>query len=149
MVSIKMNHKSVVWPIDALYDSKKNFIGFIMESIHGMELFKFCNPILSENFNIHQLSRAEVIKIVISILDTMNYLHKRNVILGDIKLENFMIKNNDYTNVFLSIVIVTKSGNSQQQSIQMDTLRQKLLGLAQQHNIEHSVMSFMLFLHFY
>ena len=106
MTKAPLKNPNVIWPIDAVYNSSGVFVGFTMKSAAGLELKKMIVQRESLNgaplvgFGIFNLTRLEIVKMIISILETMVYLHNRNIIVGDIKFENLMIQNNDPSRVF-------------------------------------------------
>ncbi|MFI3252103.1 MAG: hypothetical protein R3Y60_03065 [bacterium] len=106
MVKMKINNPNVIWPIDTIYNAEKQFIGFSMQYISGIDLKKFTSSIVRNvndgdgEVNINSTNKKTLCKLILSILDTIIYLHDKNIIIGDIKLENFMIQEEDITNVF-------------------------------------------------
>ncbi len=106
MVAIKMDHPLVVWPQDTVYTSDGKFVGFTMKNVTGIDLKSYTfhrmpNAVLKEGeININFINKVELCKIILSILDTIIYLHKRNIVIGDIKLENFMIKDRDISKIY-------------------------------------------------
>ncbi len=99
-------HPLIVWPIDAVYTQDNEFVGFTMKSAKGIELHemimqqKRTDGGFSKPYGIYHLTRTQLIDMIVSILDTLSYLHARNIIIGDIKMENFMIMNHDPTHVY-------------------------------------------------
>lgn len=97
----------VCWPLDSVRNSGGEFVGFLMQRIEGMTLSEFVmqNESDKEGFGVFNVTKTGLVKIIISILNTLCGLHKKNILVGDIKLENFIleIKNGyiNYNNVFL------------------------------------------------
>ncbi len=106
MCEVKLDNPSIIWPLDTIYDSNGNFVGFTMSIIKGIDLKRFTSSIVknvndnSEEINIHDIDKKELCNLILSILDTMIYLHDKNIIIGDIKLENFMLKDGDISKVY-------------------------------------------------
>ncbi len=106
MVSIKMENELIVWPQDTVYTSDGKFVGFTMKQVSGIDLKRYTfhkmpNAVLKpDEININFINKVELCKMILSILDTIIYLHNRNIIIGDIKLENFMIKDKDITKIY-------------------------------------------------
>ncbi|MFI3328921.1 MAG: hypothetical protein R3Y05_00390 [bacterium] len=106
MVKVKITNPLVIWPTDVVYNEDGLFVGFTMKHINGIDLKRFTSSIVRnvndnpDEFNINSLDKKSLCKIAISILDTMIYLHDMNIIMGDIKLENFMIKDNNIENIY-------------------------------------------------
>lgn len=106
MVQMKITNPNIIWPIDTVYNEKGQFVGFTMKLIAGIDLKRFTSSIVknvndnSDEVNINDIDKKSLCKIILSILDTITYLHDKNIVIGDIKLENFMIKDNDITNIY-------------------------------------------------
>ncbi|MFI3328920.1 MAG: hypothetical protein R3Y05_00385 [bacterium] len=106
MVQIKINHDLVVWPQDTVYTTDGKFVGFTMQEVSGIDLKSFTfhkmpNAVLRPGeININFINKIELCGIILNILDTIIYLHSRNIVIGDIKLENFMIKDQDISKIY-------------------------------------------------
>ncbi len=106
MVKMKNNNPNVVWPIETIYNKDKQFIGFSMQFVKGIDLKRFTSSIVrnvndsDDEVNINSTDKKTLCKLILSFLNTLIYLHDKNIIIGDIKLENFMIKENDLTNLY-------------------------------------------------
>ncbi len=107
MVANPINNPLVCWPIDSVYNRQHEFVGFVMPCVNGITLSEFMmqNESNPSGFGVFNVTKIGLIKIIISVLRTLCYLHKRNVLVGDIKLENFIleVKNGyvNYNNVYL------------------------------------------------
>ncbi len=106
MTQHPVNHPLVVWPIDAVYAEGK-FVGFTMKSIPDrlelrgiVDQMQFPNGNLNTPFGVFNLTKTQIVDMILSLLDTLTYLHRRNIILGDIKLENFVVQNNDVSKIY-------------------------------------------------
>ncbi len=101
-----INRPNVIWPVDAVYNANGIFVGFTMKEATGMDLKKLMSQrekrdgSLLEGFGIFNLTKTQIVGMFISILETMVFFHERNIIIGDIKLDNFMIMNNDPRTVY-------------------------------------------------
>ena len=96
MTKHRITHPNIAWPQDSLYDSAGNFVGYQMMSVispKGKSDFHklFSNPVFC-----NKAKKNEIVAAITSICKTMEYLHQRNVVLGDIKLENFTIRDTDF-----------------------------------------------------
>ncbi len=106
MAQNPINNPLVVWPIDTVYDGNGKFVGFTMKSVTGLELKELVgqsqlpNGQTTTQFGIFNLTRTQIVQMIVSILETLDYLHERNVIIGDIKMENFMIVKKDVTKIY-------------------------------------------------
>ena len=80
-------HKNI---IQILYSQKYNRIGYLKFPYYkNGDLFQY----LQKNYPINKI---QIITIFKKILDIINYCHSRNIIHGDLKLENFVMDNNFY-----------------------------------------------------
>ena len=101
-----ISHPLVIWPLNAVYTQGNVFVGFTMKAVKGIELkalmdqMKYRDGSLSCEFGIFNLDRTQIVRMIISILETLCFLHERNIIIGDIKMENFMIMNRDPSKVY-------------------------------------------------
>ena len=106
MTQHPISHPHIIWPVDAVYTQNNIFVGFTMKAIKGIELkalmdqMRYRDGSLSCEFGIFSLNRTQIVQMIISILDTLCFLHERNIIIGDIKMENFMIMNKDPSKVY-------------------------------------------------
>lgn len=101
MTSHPINNSLIVWPKDAVYNSSNIFVGFTMPSAIGKEVNHYISQIRPDTgFGIYNLTKVQLVQMIVSILETFVYLHKRNIIVGDIKMENLMIKNQDFSKVY-------------------------------------------------
>lgn len=92
MTNVELNRGNIIWPIEAVYKNNV-FVGFTMKKISGISLLTY------KSKHIKQISKQNLIKMILNILETLEYLHTRNIILGDIKFENFMIDQNNPTKI--------------------------------------------------
>lgn len=93
MLNNSIECDGICWPRDLIYSSKNEFIGYLMDRAVGKEMQKamFVKPVLQKNFP--QWTRKDLVKLSINILEKINYLHQRNVIIGDINPLNILINN--------------------------------------------------------
>ncbi|MFV0247971.1 MAG: serine/threonine-protein kinase [Tenacibaculum sp.] len=87
--SQRVNHKNVVKCIDVFNCQKKNnkYICFVLEWLEGKTLRE---SLLAGEFEV-------TIDFLLQILEGLNYLHRHNIIHGDIKPDNiFVIKKNGF-----------------------------------------------------
>jgi hypothetical protein len=93
MLSLNVTNDFIVWPKDVVYHNN-TFVGYIMDDItNAADLDKMRD----EAFN--RYSYKERINIVYEFLKHIKYLHDRNIIIGDMKFENVLVKNDK--NVFI------------------------------------------------
>ncbi len=91
MVSKKINCSGICWPVDVLYNSNKEFIGYLMPKARGKEMQRLflSKPVLLKNMPTWK--KRDTVELCITILKKIEYLHKRNIILGDINPFNILI----------------------------------------------------------
>ena len=87
MVDMKIYSPSVGWPIDLVFH-ENNFIGFVMPNIADT---KDLLHIRYENFD--GLTHVDRFKICYNFLKIVNYLHMKNIIVGDMKPDNILVRN--------------------------------------------------------
>ena len=110
MTSLKLGEKNpnIIWPLNSLYlDTSNNapFVGFTMRSVAGgISLYTFCSQRPDRKrpeLGVLDVSRTQLAELVISLVDTVAYLHARNILIRDLKLQNLMIVPNEPTKCLL------------------------------------------------
>ncbi|MDW8244747.1 MAG: hypothetical protein RMJ88_16185 [Thermogemmata sp.] len=99
MVTRYVTHPAICWPIEAVRDSQGVFRGFLMPRATGEPLGHglFIPTVwLCRHPN---WTRRDSVRLAISILEAINYIHRMNVLLGDINPMNILVK--DANTVFL------------------------------------------------
>ncbi len=91
MQSKNFCHPLVAWPISAIYDKSGTFLGFLMPKVAGKNLKHAYNKTHPE-VSLVNMTRTQIVSLIIKILEIFVYLHDRNIIVGDIKEENIVIK---------------------------------------------------------
>lgn len=99
-ISIKSPYrysKNICWPQDVIYDSSNNFLGYSMECVNSITLYDLVMQIETDksSYGIFNLTKIEIVNIIIRILEMFSYLHSMNVIVGDIKMENIVFRLNE------------------------------------------------------
>lgn len=91
MLSKKIKCDGICYPIATLYNSNKEFVGYIMPKANGKELQKsiFIKPSFLKNFP--NWKKRDTVELCITILKKINYLHDRNIIMGDINPANILV----------------------------------------------------------
>lgn len=91
MISKKIDCEGVCFPIALLYNTKDEFIGFLMNKAQGKELQKclFIPQLLKKYFP--NWKKKDTVQLCITILNKFKYLHDRNIILGDINPNNILV----------------------------------------------------------
>lgn len=91
MLSKKIRCEGICYPIAALYNSNKEFVGYLMPKANGKELQKsiFIKPLFLKNFP--NWKKRDTVELCITILKKIKYLHDRNIIMGDINPANILV----------------------------------------------------------
>ena len=92
MVSRKVPHSSICWPLAAVQDSHGVFRGFLMPRASGDPLGHglFIPTVWLANHP--QWTRRESVRLAIRVLEAIDYLHRMRVLLGDINPMNILVK---------------------------------------------------------
>lgn len=91
MLTKKIECEGVCYPVAALYNSDKEFIGYLMPKANGKELQKsiFIKPLFIKYFP--GWKKRDTVELCITILKKIKYLHDRNIIIGDINPANILV----------------------------------------------------------
>lgn len=91
MLSKEIECEGVCYPVAALYNSNKEFVGYLMPMARGKELQKsiFIKPLFLKNFP--NWKKRDTVELCVTILEKIKYLHDRNIIMGDINPANILI----------------------------------------------------------
>lgn len=91
LTSRKFNCNGICFPEDILYNEVHEPVGYLMEEAEGVPLSSFAlRPIFARNFP--RWKKRDLVELCITILKMINYLHNRNIIMGDINLSNILVK---------------------------------------------------------
>ena len=89
MVETPIDNPHIVWPKDIIYHNH-HFIGYIMENIQTNDSL---DSLRDENFKGYDtLDRLDII---LAFLKNVKYLHDRNILVGDMKLDNILVSSKD------------------------------------------------------
>ncbi|HBJ35304.1 MAG TPA: hypothetical protein DDZ51_11230 [Planctomycetaceae bacterium] len=91
MVSRPIKHSAICWPAEIISDKSGQFRGFLMPTAAGQSLAEtlFLPAIWTENQP--NWTRRESVALAIAILDVVAYLHRFNILIGDINPANILI----------------------------------------------------------
>lgn len=91
MLSKKIKCEGICYPVAALYNSNREFVGYLMPIARGKELQKsiFIKPLFLKNFP--NWKKRDTVELCVTILEKIKYLHDRNIIMGDINPANILI----------------------------------------------------------
>ena len=90
-IDVSVSHFSIAWPQEVIYNSKGEFVGYIMPKVNGAPLQKtvFLPMILKKKYPHFQ--RVHLIRIAINVLEALDYLHSFGILMGDINAMNILI----------------------------------------------------------
>lgn len=88
MLEMQVFNPFIVWPQDLLYYND-DFVGYVMKQVKGA---KSLTELKDDGFVKYQ-SFADRTKICINILKNIDYLHKKGILIGDLKDDNILVKN--------------------------------------------------------
>ncbi|MCI6732705.1 MAG: hypothetical protein MR487_10360 [Lachnospiraceae bacterium] len=95
MVRNSINHTFVCWPEELLYNQDRQFVGYLMKEAKGLPLEQILGPIyIQEEFP--DWTKLELIQLAYTIVNTIQYLHSEQIILGDINLNNFLVEDSEH-----------------------------------------------------
>lgn len=91
MISQKVVFSGICFPVDMLFSSNNEFVGYLMPKASGYQLQKimFSKPLLNKYFP--NFTKRDMIELCITILKKIEFLHSINVILGDINPNNILV----------------------------------------------------------
>lgn len=84
----------IVWPQELVYNSRREFVGYIMPVAKGVPLQNVVfNPNILQKKYPH-IKRAELVKIAINVLKALDHLYTYKVLVGDINALNILVDDN-------------------------------------------------------
>ncbi len=92
MLSAKITHPGICWPISAAHNKDGKFVGYFMQLAGGRDMQKTLmlgKPVLIKNFR--KWHRVQLVDLCMDILQKIIYLHSMNIIIGDINPLNIRI----------------------------------------------------------
>ena len=95
MVKDRLNYNGILFPLEVLNTERGEFTGFVMEKAKGKNLGELFIPKSEFEKEFHGWKKADLVKLCISILKRIRYLHNHNVLLGDINPNNIMFVSPD------------------------------------------------------
>ena len=83
--------KGICYPVAMIYNQQNEFVGYLMPRAKGVELGKsiFKKPLFEKK--LPNWNRKNLAELCVSILEKIDYLHERNIILGDINPANILV----------------------------------------------------------
>ncbi len=92
MLSKEIWCPGVCYPVAILYNSDNEFVGYLMPKAQGKELQKSVfgpKPLFLKKFP--GWKKRDTVELCVTILEKIQYLHDRNIIMGDINPANILV----------------------------------------------------------
>lgn len=95
LVEKQLSCEGICFPVSGLYNQNQEFVGYLMPKAKGKELQRsiFIKPLFLKQFP--NWKKKDLVKLCITILEKMQYLHERNIIMGDINAGNILVQSPD------------------------------------------------------
>lgn len=84
-----VNYSRIAWPKLSVFDKDKHFVGYAMKYVNGKPLTKLAHPKVYEN-NFPDMNREKVAQMLICLWKSVQFLHERDIYIGDVNLNNVM-----------------------------------------------------------
>jgi hypothetical protein len=84
LMDLDLRNKYIVWPKDIVYNNNE-FVGYVMEEIlnaKGLDMYRI--------YSFRNISYVDRFKIAIKLLEMIQYLHSRDILVGDLKFDNIL-----------------------------------------------------------
>ena len=93
MAKKELEYGGISFPVIPLFNSHSEFVGYLMKKAVGEELRTniFC-PIPKFKVKHPDWKREDLVQLCITILKKIEYLHSKNIIMGDINPGNILVK---------------------------------------------------------
>ncbi len=88
MMEMDISNDFVLWPLDIVYYNN-NFAGYVMKELKGAYNIDDMRDL---GFRVGDMSPLDRYKICLHFLKTVDYLHRKNILVGDMKPDNIMVK---------------------------------------------------------
>lgn len=95
MFESSFSFPGICWPTDVVLNNEQKVVGYLMPEARGFELQKsvFIPPLLKQRFN--SWTRVDLVRLAVTILEKIAYLHHHNIIIGDINPGNIIVFSTD------------------------------------------------------
>lgn len=88
------------WPAISVFDQNKAWKGYAMPRVQGHTLRVLAHALAYKKYA-PTLNRLDIVKVLISLLDNVEYLHQQGIMIGDYNLSNFMWNSADFSVSFI------------------------------------------------
>ena len=89
MINMEVFNASIIWPNDIIY-YRSHFIGYLMDEISDAEVMDDLR-----DYSFGDYTPRDRVKIALEFLKIIDYLHNRNIVVGDLKFDNILVKNSN------------------------------------------------------
>lgn len=91
IISKQLKYNGICFPEEALYNQYGEFVGYLMPRAPGKEIQKclFIKALLEKHFP--NWNKLDLVKLSLTILDKIKYLHDHGIIMGDINPLNILV----------------------------------------------------------
>lgn len=93
MCSTPIDCDGICWPKKALYNANKEFVGYAMQKAQGVafnDLIKLGKMLVAQGW-----TRKDMLDCMIKMMEMYDYLHRNNILVGDINDENILVESKD------------------------------------------------------
>ena len=91
MIAMNFNCEGVCFPTEIVYNKSYEPIGFVMKEAKGIEIQKALMGKAQIEKYFPQFNKRDMVELSLTILEKIEYLHKKKIILGDINPRNILI----------------------------------------------------------
>lgn len=88
MIQLDIHHPSIIWPLDVVY-YEGHFIGYIMKEINDVITLNDEFDLAKKRIQPHPYFRTLAL---INVLKAIDYLHRKNILVSDLKDSNILIR---------------------------------------------------------
>lgn len=91
MASAGVNFPGISLPLVPLYNSRNEFVGYLMQKADGVKIRTlYQKPLLQKKFP--HWTKRDLVELCVTILEKIDFLHRKGIILGDINPDNILVK---------------------------------------------------------
>lgn len=90
LLKFNNSNKQICWPLDIVRTTSGIFVGFVMSRIDGKDLSALTKRHTLVLNKYPSFNRKKQIEMILDILSQFAYLHDKNILVGDVKLENIV-----------------------------------------------------------
>ena len=100
MVNYENTNKHICWPTDLIYKNNK-FVGFLMPYVNGKSIKDIYDH--QDEWEKIGVKKEDQISMVLEILETFKWLHQRNILVGDINIDNILFDEKSLSIYFIDM----------------------------------------------